>query len=102
VSADLPYGVIDVLGGQVALGELLEQAEPGGTISLARLSQVAVGKADRRTVEQQGEHWLRTLIATAELGGVGRLVRDRGGVVFRFVEDLPSVDQAVLRALDAT
>lgn len=101
MSADLPYGAVDVFGSQVALGQLLEEAEPGGTISLARLSQVAVGKADRRAVEGQGQHWLKTLIATAELGGVGWLEPGSGAVQFRFAETLPTVNQAVMRALDA-
>lgn len=92
---------IDVIASQIPLGELLAEAVPGDTIGVARLSEAVCGKANRANVEQHGDYWFRTLVETAELGGVGRLERGRSGVVFRFAADLPGLDEAIGRALDA-
>jgi hypothetical protein len=93
--------VIDVVASKPALAELLAVAEPGGSIGLPRLSQIAVGKADSRDVERHGDAWLASLAETARRGGVGRLERGRSGVVFGFEPELPALDIALARALDS-
>jgi hypothetical protein len=89
---------IDVIGSKIALGKLLAMAEPGEAIAAAELSRLTRAKGDDRELEQV---WLETLVETARLGGVGSLERGRSGVVFRFAEDPPGLDDAIGRALDA-
>jgi hypothetical protein len=55
--------------------------------------------ADRPDVARFGTSWVRELLSLLERGGVGFLARDeRGGIVLRFADPVPSADEAWHRA----
>jgi hypothetical protein len=55
--------------------------------------------AERTAVARFGAEWVRELLSLLERGGVGSLARDeRGRIVLRFAEPVPSADAAWHRA----
>jgi hypothetical protein len=84
------------LGSKRALADLVRLAPRA--LTLGEVRKVAEGQANALARVELGERWTEYLISLAERGGVGRLERRDGGLVFRFCEPVPDPEDAFCEA----